>query len=165
MLNVLRPTLMKIFLLTHQKELHRKTNTGALAVGLLDDIVEVIVWERTRPNKKLLVAIEQGRVALLYPHDESERLGDGIPYDAYILIESTWQEAQKIYNQSPYLHTLPCVKIETEKPSVYMLRRNQKAYGLCTAEIVVEVLKSKSMFELAEDLEGLLDVFVGDGKI
>ena len=156
---------MKIFLLTHHKELHRKTNTGALAVELLGDVVELVVWERTQPNKKLLEAIEQGRIALLYPHDESEILEDSTPYDAYILIDSTWQEAQKIYNQSPYLHTLPCVKIETEKPSVYTLRRNQKAYGLCTAEIVVEVLKSQSMFELAEDLEGLLDVFVGDGKI
>ena len=49
--------------------------------------------------------------------------------------------------------------------SVYTLRRNQKAYGLCTAEIVVEILKSKSMFELAEVLDGLLEGFVVHGKI
>ena len=63
------------------------------------------------------------------------------------------------------MHDLPCVKIETDKPSVYTLRRNQKVYGLCTAEIVIEVLKSKLMFELAEEPDGLLDTFVGDGKI
>ena len=156
---------MKIFLLTHQKELNRKTNTGALAVELLGEKIEVVVWERTAPNKKLLEIIEQGRVALLYPCDESAMLGKGTPCDTFVLIDSTWQEAQKIYNRSPYLHGLPCVKIETEKKSVYTLRRNQKSYGLCTAEIVVEVLKSKSMFELAEDLEKSLDAFVGDGKI
>ena len=156
---------MKIFLLTHQKELHRKTNTGALAVDLFGEMVEVVVWERTAPNKKLLEAIEQGRVALLYPCDEGETLCSRTSYDTYVLIDSTWQEAQKIYNRSPYLHTIPCVNIEIAKQSVYTLRRNQKVYGLCTAEIVVEVLNSQSMFELAEDLEQSLDTFVGDGKI
>ena len=156
---------MKIFLLTHQKELHRKTNTGSLAVKLLGDEVEVVVWERTKPNKKLLEVIKKESVVLLFPHENSETLGEATPYDAYILIDSTWQEAQKIYNRSPYLHNLPCVKIETDKQSLYTLRRNQKAYGLCTSEIVVEVLKSQSMFELAEELEKSLDAFVGDGKI
>lgn len=151
---------MKLFLLTHQNELHRKTNTGALAVELLDDDVEVVLWERTKPNKKLLHFIEQGRVALLYPHEQSQTLCETTPYDAYIIIDSTWQEAQKIYNKSPYLHDLPCVKIQRDKKSVYTLRRNQKEYGLCTAEIVAEVLKSKSMFDLAEDLEKMLLDFI-----
>ena len=156
---------MKLFLLTHQKEPHRKTNTGALAIELLGEKVEVVVWERTKPNKKLLDFIEQGSIALLYPHESSETLCEATSYETYILIDSTWQEAQKIYNHSPYLHDLPCVKIETDKKSVYTLRRNQKEYGLCTAEIVVEVLKSRSMFKLAEALEGSLDAFVGHGKI
>ena len=43
---------------------------------------------------------------------------------------------------------------------MYTLRPNQREYGLCTAEIVVEVLKSVSWLELAEDLEGLLDDFI-----
>ena len=152
---------MKLFLLTHQKELHRKTNTGFLAVELLGDDVEVVLWERTRPNKKLLDCIEQKKVALLYPHEGSETLCETSLYDVYIIIDSTWQEAQKIYNQSPYLHNLLCVKIHRDKKSVYFLRRNQKEQGLCTAEIVVEVLKSRSMFEEAEDLEARLNDFIG----
>jgi len=154
-------TLMKLFLLTHEKELHRKTNTGALAVELLGDDIEVVLWERTKPNKKLLDFIEQKNVALLYPHEQSEMLCETTSYDAYILIDSTWQEAQKIYNKSPYLHDLPSVKIHTDKKSVYSLRRNQKEYGLCTAEIVAEVLKSKFMFDQAEGLERMLDDFMG----
>ena len=152
---------MKLFLLTHQKELHRKTNTGALAVELLGNDIELVLWERTKPNKKLLHRIEQGQLALLYPHEQSEILCETTDYDAYILIDSTWQEAQKIYNKSPYLHDLPCVKIQTDKKSVYSLRRNQKEYGLCTAEIIIEVLKSKSMLDRAEDLEKMLDDFMG----
>ncbi len=151
---------MKLFLLTHQKELHRKTNTGSLSVELLAEQVEVVVWERTKPNKKLLDCIEQENIALLYPHEQSQILCKTTPYDAYILIDSTWQEAQKVYNKSPYLHDLPCVKIQTDKKSVYSLRRNQKEYGLCTAEIIIEVLKSKSMHEEAESLEGMLHDFI-----
>jgi DTW domain-containing protein YfiP len=151
---------MKLFLLTHQKELHRKTNTGSLALEYLGEEAEVILWERTKPNKKLLTCIEEGGVALLYPHEQSEVLCEITPYNTYILIDSTWQEAQKIYNQSPYLHTLPCVKVQTDKSSVYSLRRNQKASGLCTAEIVAEVLRSKSRFDLAENLLGALDDFM-----
>ena len=151
---------MKIFLLTHEKEMHRKTNTGALAVQVLDDSVEVVLWERTKPNKELLDFIKEGNIALLYPQEESEALCGTSSYDAYIIIDSTWQEAQKIYNKSPYLHDLPSVKIETDKPSSYRLRRNQKEHGLCTAEIVAEVLKSDAQFELAADLEEKLHDFM-----
>ena len=152
---------MKLFLLTHQKELHRKTNTGVLAVELLVNEVEVVLWDRTKPNKKLLDYIDRERVALLYPNEPNEILCETTSYDFYILIDGTWQEAQKIYNRSPYLHTLPCVKIQTNKKSEYTLRRNQKEFGLCTAEIVAEVLKSKSMFEKATLLERMLDDFIG----
>ena len=50
---------MKVFLLTHAKELHRKTNTGSLAVKLLGDKVQVILWERTKPNEELLAFIKR----------------------------------------------------------------------------------------------------------
>lgn len=152
---------MKLFLLTHEKEMHRKTNTGSLAVDVLGDAVQVILWERTKPNEELLECIKQGNIALLYPHQESETLCETSSFDAYILIDSTWQEAQKIYNKSPYLQDLPCVKIQTDKPSSYTLRRNQKESGLCTAEIVSEVLKSQSEFELAQHLEKKLQDFMG----
>ena len=151
---------MKIFLLTHEKEMHRKTNTGALAVQVLGDSVQVVLWERTKPNKELLDFIKQGNIALLYPHEESETLGSTSPYAAYIIIDSTWQEAQKIYNKSPYLHDLPSVKTQTDKASSYRLRRNQKEHGLCTAEIVAEVLKSDAQCKLAEDLEEKLHDFM-----
>lgn len=147
---------MKLFLLTHQNELLRQTNTGSLAVSLLRDDIEVIIWKRTHPSQKLLDVIAGGNVALLYPHSNSEALGATVLYDNYIIIDSTWQEAQKIYNKSPYLQTLPCVKIQTDSKSVYSLRRNQKEGGLCTAEIIIEVLKNECRVDEAKQLEILL---------
>ena len=151
---------MKLFLLTHAKELQRKTNTGRLASTLLGGDIEVVLWERTRPNKVLLDRIDKGKVALIYPCETSEVLCETSSFDTYIIIDSTWQEAQKIYNKSPYLHTLPCIKIETNAKSIYTLRRNQKEYGLCTAEIVVEVLKSHFMMSQAQQLEEKLHEFI-----
>jgi len=151
---------MKLFLLTHAKELDRKSNTGTLAVELLGDKVKVVLWERTKPNEELLRVIKQGNIALVYPREESELLTQASSYEAYIIIDSTWQEAQKIYNRSPYLHDLPSVKIQTDKPSSFLLRRNQKEHGLCTAEIVSELLKSNSQSELAEVLEEKLHDFM-----
>jgi DTW domain-containing protein YfiP len=58
---------MKITLLTHQRELDRKTNTGALALEYCEDIVERVIWERRNPDRELLGAIERGEAALLYP--------------------------------------------------------------------------------------------------
>ena len=54
----------------------------------------------------------------------------------FILLDATWQQAQKMYNQSPYLHALPKWQIQSAQTSVYALRRNQKQQGWCTAELV-----------------------------
>ena len=37
---------MKIYLLTHERETHRKTNTGSLALKLAGGLVERVLWER-----------------------------------------------------------------------------------------------------------------------
>lgn len=81
-------------------------------------------------------------------------------YDSYIVIDGTWQEAQKIYNKSPYLKSLPTLKIETDQKSVYTLRRNQKQNALCTAEIVIEVLKNEACSDLADELQSKLIAFL-----
>jgi DTW domain-containing protein YfiP len=54
---------MKIFLLTHERELHRATNTGSLAIGSTNEIVERIVWARVSPDKNLTQLILEN-----FPH-------------------------------------------------------------------------------------------------
>lgn len=62
---------MNIFLLTHQKELARKTNMGTLVVEVLGDKAKIIPWERVNRNSELLECAKKGSVGLLYPKDES----------------------------------------------------------------------------------------------
>ncbi len=153
---------MNIVLLTHQREISKKTNTGSLVVDLLGENASVVIWERKKPNPEIMKQIEQGTVALLYPTDDSSVISSECNFESYIVIDSTWQEAQKIYNKSPYLKDLPKVKIESSTESIYQLRRNQRPNGLCTAESVIEVLRAKGLVTTANQLQLKLIDFVSN---
>ncbi|WP_049631413.1 tRNA-uridine aminocarboxypropyltransferase [Cellvibrio sp. pealriver] len=149
---------MKIFLLTHERELLRPTNTGVLAQNVAPEIVERIVWARNEPNPSLLNAINQGNTVLLYPLDDA----DVAPIESFeniILLDATWQEARKIFNRSPYLKNLPRAQINPQQMSQYQLRRNQPEGGLCTAECIMEILKAKSHTDIAERLNSAFGIF------
>lgn len=154
---------MKIFLLTHERELLRATNTGSLALAGSNSIVERILWQRVSPNKNLVTLIENNEAVLLYSRAESSaEMPTGITkaltpikvetYENIIIIDSTWQEAQKIYNQSAYLKNAPHFTLKTTKDSLYNLRANQPEGGLCTIECIIEVLKIKGHHLMAAEL-------------
>ena len=142
---------MKIFLLTHERELHRATNTGSLAIDDSDNIVERIVWERVNPNKTLTGLIENNEALLLYSKGETSSaiIED---YENIIIIDGTWQESQKIFNQSAYLKSAAQFTLKTEKNSSYKLRNNQPEGGLCTIECIIELLKMKGHNKIASEL-------------
>ena len=158
---------MKIFLLTHERELHRATNTGALALESTNKFVERIVWERVNPNKNLIQLIENNEAVLLYSKDESSSamsLTESTlapspvspvtieEYENIIIIDGTWQESKKIFNQSPYLKVAPQFTLKTENDSKYKLRANQPKGGLCTIECIIEVLKLRGQNKLASEM-------------
>lgn len=163
---------MKIFLLTHARELLRATNTGALAIASSNNIVERILWERVKPNKALTRLIANNEAILLYSRGESSSDVSSImpssvtsieplvvapvklpvrieEYENIIIIDATWQEAKKIFNQSPYLKNAVQFSLKTTKDSLYKLRANQPKGGLCTIECIIEVLKLKGQDEMA----------------
>lgn len=144
--------MLHIHLLTHPREQLRKTNTGVLAVDVLDSHCHVITWQRTAADLTLLDHIKHQSIALIYPCENGICLKAEKAFDAFIILDGTWQEAQKMYNQSPYLHGLKKVKIQASQTSIYTLRRNQKQDGLCTAECVIEILKSSGHQTYAEHL-------------
>ena len=176
---------MKIYLLTHEREYQRPTNTGSLAVGDSCSIVERILWQRVSPCQDLVKLIESGNALLLYsdkketsfegsmPNDEIEGGVEPLlarasitpcidDFDNIIIIDGTWQEAQKIFNKSPYLQKAPRFTLDIERDSSYRLRRNQRAGGLCTIECIIELLKLKCLVELASHLEFKFKLFNGD---
>lgn len=143
---------MKIFLLTHEREIDRATNTGSIAIKHSNNIVERILWQRVNPNKDILKLIDNNQALLLYSK------GDTAPsmihdYENIIIIDSTWQESKKIVNKSQYLKKIPHATLKITGSSNYKLRRNQPEGGLCTIECIIEVLKIKGENQLASKLE------------
>lgn len=151
---------MQIILLTHERELGKRTNTGALIADTMGAAVEVIVWQRTYPPSLLLDKIKQGRTALLYPSKACVTATATDDFDCYVVIDGTWQEARKIFNRSPYLHGLPALRIHTDVPSSYNLRRNQQEGCLCTAECIIELLSLKGLDEHSLKLRKQYDSFL-----
>lgn len=148
---------MKIFLLTHERELLRATNTGVLATKVAPEIVERIIWARNSPDPSLLNAIHSENTVLLYPADDAAEPIES--FENIILLDATWQEARKMFNKSPYLKNIPKAQFKTRTVSRYQLRRNQPDGGLCTAECVIEILRSKNHTNTAQRLEAEFAIF------
>ncbi len=146
---------MKLILLTHARELNKPSNTGQLVQQNYSP-TERVIWQRKEPDPALLKIIAGGNTALIYPSDNSVELSKADTFENYILIDSTWQEARKIYNHSPYLQQLPQLKIIPRQSSSYHLRRNQREYGLCTVECAIELLGINSR---EDDAHRLLSAF------
>ena len=98
---------MKIFLLTHEREIDRATNTGSIAIKHSNDIVERILWQRLNPNKDILKLIDNNEALLLYSKGDTDTAQSMVhDYENIIIIDSTWQESQKIVNKSHYLEKM-----------------------------------------------------------
>jgi len=149
---------MKIYLLTHERELLKKTNTGRLVKRVLGERVDIIVWKRKEPDQALLELIEEGKVLMLYPDKGEHENESFVPeqvssIENFLILDSTWQEARKMYNKSHYLQTVEKLTIKPERPSEYCLRRNQIEGGLSTAECAIELLKIRGDSENFERLK------------
>ena len=145
---------MIFHLLTHSRELKRPTNSGAVVLNTLgEQEVKQILWERNKPDRDLLSLSGRENTILIYHDPRAPEIlprEDLTGMEHFILLDGTWQEARKIYNKSPYLHGMKRFVLPTGSGSLYNIRRNQTAGGLCTAECVIEILKLKQETERAD---------------
>lgn len=149
----MRSNPMKFTLLTHSKEIPKRSNTGRLVVEVLGESAEQVRWDRNQPPEHLLQEIKAGGVALIYPGPDNGELPDLSGINRCILIDGTWHEARKIHQRSPYLLQARRISIKPSAKSRYNLRKNQKESGLCTAECVIELLRTCGDTEVADRLE------------
>jgi DTW domain-containing protein YfiP len=175
-----------LYLLTHSRELSKRTNTGALVLQALANSeqvrVELIEWQRKSPDKLLVDLSAAQQLGLVYPlsADSSQacyllqqgqyqaqnpvavtemsiRLNEAAKH--WVLLDATWQEAAKMLRQSPYLQSCYRLGITPDSPSVYQLRRNQKEGALCTAEVVIQLLQHTGFSKEKEQLMLLFEEF------
>lgn len=150
---------MTIILLTHERELQRNTSTSLCVNSVLREECVIVQWQRKQIDPLIEPLLQHSRTALIYPDESSSSNPDISGFEHFIFLEGTWQEARKMYNHSPWLKTLPGITLSPSTPSSYVLRRNQRHQGLCTAEAVMELLTRQGDTDKAELLKESLRHF------
>lgn len=150
---------MNFILLTHEKEIIRKTGTGKIVKKVLGKECRILKWSRVEPDKHIIDEINISNTALIYP-DENENHIDIDDIENFIILDGTWQEARKIYNKSGYLKDFNKLPLNEKKKSIFNIRKNQIKGGLCTAESVIIILRLKGEFQKANKLENDLKSFL-----
>ncbi|QLE85697.1 DTW domain-containing protein [Shewanella sp. Scap07] len=152
---------LQIILLTHEREVDRPTNTGRLALEMYPDTCRRIVWSRVAPDPLLMGITKQPDTWLLFPADDTVMVEvNNSTSDFYsnnqsiqvIILDATWQEARKMYRQSPYLNQIKRLNFTSVANSQYALRRNQVAGGLCTVECVAQLMSDAGRTADSEQL-------------
>lgn len=150
---------INIALLMHPNEIRRETNTGKLVSKSLPETLR-FTWDRITPPQELIQLINSNnfRPILLFPSDECTILDDRIinkneKPPLFIILDSTWQEANKMIRKSPWLQTLTTMKLSGISSSNYSLRRNQNNGHLCTYETACELLRLSNESKNADVLD------------
>lgn len=137
----------KITLCCHRNEWQKNDNSGQWALLSSNDISR-IKWHRKseliQPQVDVHTITQQHGHYLLYPSDDAQDLDLQTKDIAQLwVIDGTWQEAQKMLRQSPWLKSMPKVTIKAAKnqtlTSQFKLRRNQR--GLSTMEAITEAIR------------------------
>ena len=154
------------WLLTHNDEIYKPTNTGRLIVDVIDG-ARVFKWSRTDPDLAFIDALsdEQYQPCIVFPSGESyqqrmivsENLSEKIP--AFIILDGTWRQARRMFRLSRYLDDLPVMQPSAAAISRYQLRQSVEKHHLCTAEVAAQMLREVSDDHSADVLDAYFDLF------
>ncbi|NVD08181.1 DTW domain-containing protein [Vibrio sp. JPW-9-11-11] len=165
---------LHIALLMHPNEPTRDTNTGRwLEKSLISSSRHI--WQRTQACPELikLIQSEHYQAYLLYPAEDSQPIvtltgntSQQQKQPLLIILDGTWQEANKMLRKSDWLQALPKLQLQPTTNSQYRLRRNQQPGHLCTLEVGVQAISELGYRPQAQQLEAFfhhyLDVFQAD---
>lgn len=131
---------LEFWLLTHENELGRTSNTGRLIEAAF--FTRVFIWQRKEPPQALIDLIKSDTydLYLLYDRGQASEIVESQRKKAFIILDGTWKEVRKIYNKSDYLKSIKVLQLEGHK-TLYDLRRNKDEDHICTAEVAIEVVK------------------------
>ncbi|KAI2491051.1 hypothetical protein MHU86_23495 [Fragilaria crotonensis] len=147
---------LNILLLQHSNESHRKTGTARLLSGTRHLNVRKIVWSGRPDNDTVQLVLNEYRgdtVVLLWTGGEATlpTVPSGGSTTYFLLLDGTWQEAQRMFRKIPELRGLPRLSLQASAPSAYTLRQNfgwRERFShngeqtlLCTAEVGAELLQ------------------------
>lgn len=173
--------LLHICLLTHKNELDRlKTNTGQLvtseSLSKYQFESSIICWSGRNDNNIIEQRIKSFTSTPILLWTEGTNNFTSIDVNSnnvdhgkvYIVIDGTWQEAERIYRKGPaVLRYLPKLFISPTSPSRYRLRKNfgyidkysrdKDSNLLCTAEICADILQKEGIIGASQRILEALD--------
>ena len=154
------------WLLTHNDEYYKPTNTGRLIVDSIQGS-RVFKWSRTEPDPDFMCALLDLKYApcIVFPSGDSyqQRMIDSaalagkIP--AFIILDGTWRQARRMFRLSRYLDHLPVIEPSGGAVSRYQLRQSAQEHHLCTAEVGASMLREVQDFGSADVLDAYFDLF------
>jgi len=175
-------------LLTHSREISKATNTGRWIARSLAT-AQIVPWHRGIGIEQTIATPWQQRSAVLLfnppdadsrPNMDSDSSSDvGADVNAepaveeaevtlplaegrlVIVLDGTWQQARKMYRQTPWLQQLPRVRLDHPGSSDFILRRHRHRQpdDLCTLEAVAAVLAACGEPDNARQLLAFLALF------
>lgn len=82
-------------------------------------------------------------VALIYPGDDAQPLGDlvGSPTQHLIFLDATWRKSKRMLLETPAIAKLPRYSLPVAAPSRYRIRKEPNAHSLSTLEAIVTALE------------------------
>lgn len=83
--------------------------------------------------------IAERETVVLYPSSDAVSLSEIFPNKAsnslnVLVLDGTWSQARVLYNSNPFLRSLRCFKLDTAKPSMYVIRTQPAEICLSTVE-------------------------------
>jgi DTW domain-containing protein len=91
---------------------------------------------------KLREALAAPGTALLFPADDATDVTElKEPPKTLVVVDGTWDNARKLFQQSPLLRSLPRIGFRPDKPGNYRIRKEPADHCLATIEATAYVLE------------------------
>ena len=159
----------RVVLVQHRREAVSSTNTGRLAVRMLEG-AEVRVQGRLRAEEA--APLPEGRRILLFPRGDARVLGpeDATGEGVVLLVpDGTWAQARRMVHRAPDFAGVEIATLPPAAPSRYRLRCHAREGALCTLEAIAQALAILEGGDagpvVASALLGALERFVARGLL
>lgn len=138
-----------LIILQHPNELKRcLRTTKILELSIPTTNYHLFNGKRFNTKKfpKLYELINERKTILLYPSPSAEPLDTiEVPEETgsgfnIIILDGTWSQARVLYNTNSFLHSLRCFKLNSTRPSQYVIRTQPTEICLSTVEAAAMIL-------------------------
>jgi DTW domain-containing protein YfiP len=136
-------TRTKVVVLQHPRERHKAIGTARIAALCLPS-AEIVVGVDFRDDRRArsLLANPEAPAVLLYPSADARDLRIDPPRGpvTLVVVDGTWHHAKTLIRENPWLHDLPKVAFQPDRPSEYRIRREPREDYVSTIEAMVHAL-------------------------